>query len=190
MTIKDSKKIDFKQIKPSTYFWIISLTISVVYIFIFAVSIGDIKKSLVGYDDLVHMELTVEDVRMSRSDGEYTYNITVEELNGTLRVGNLHAVGKTRAMLDSLKAGDKIYCYIGYDNGRYNAAEIKTEDETVLSLEDYTSNYRKNAIIGFTAVPAIYVIFMVSLALRMRCFTKNSVEEDNYNGEKKYDVQC
>ena len=189
MTTKDSKKFNFKQIKPSTYLWIISSVISVLYIFIFAFSLGDMKKSKVTYDDLVYMELTVENVRKSHSDGEYIYNIEVAELNGTLRVGNLHAVGSTRAMLNSLNEGDKIYCYIDYDNGRYNAAEIKTAEKTVLSLEDYTSAYRRNAITGFTAVPAIYVLFMISLALRTRYFAKNSEEASKDHGEKGYDIQ-
>lgn len=168
----------FKNKKAAIYAIMTLIAVLILYIFIFVTSVKDMRESKIEYTDLTYMELTVKDVRsVYHSDDGYKYYISVNESDKTVFVNDLLAKSDIRKGLDALDDNEKIYCYAKEDGTRYNAVEIKTDNDTVLSIEEYRYIYRKNALLGFIAIPIILVLFISSALIRDKWFQKNRIEE-------------
>lgn len=153
------------EIKKSTTFLFLSLffTIcSIMPIYLFHVSIQDINKVKYTYEDYIYKEFTVDHIDVDcDSEMGYTYTITVSEEYKKIIVNNLLTKIDVRDKLDSLKEGDKIYCYLTETTSRYEAAEIKSDEMVVLSLARYEEIYSRNGLIGVVMMPIVFLICIV-----------------------------
>lgn len=61
--------------------------------------------------------------------------------------------------MDSLKKGDKIYCYLIETASKYECVEIKS-DEMILSLDKYNQIYSKQGLIGIVLCQSSFLFVL------------------------------
>ena len=89
-----------------------------------------------------------------------TYTITILEDDKKIFVNNLLTERDIRIGLDSLKEGDKIYCYLIETTSRYECVELKS-NIMILSLDQYNQIYSKQGIHGLVIMPIVFLICFV-----------------------------
>ena len=139
---------------------------SLMSIAMFIVSIIYNNNSKTSYDDLIYKELTVESIRkIIVPDGYDMYYIDVVEEEKNIEVNNLLTNGNVRDGIQSLNKGDTIYCHLKKDSSCYELVELKTENSTILSLDDYNEIYNRESILGLIISPVLFAI-MLGIAIK------------------------
>ena len=134
----------------------------------FAITVIFWAKSLVdyGYDyrELTYKEyIVLEAEKKYGSKGSYYYVINVENENNPLCINHIVSAAADEDSIDSLKHGDKIYGYVielSSDKYSYEIVEIKTENDIILSLDNYNKRDVKNQKTGCWLVGILSAIFM------------------------------
>ena len=146
-------------------------------IYFFHVSIQYINKVKSTYEDYIYKEFTVDHIDVDYdSEMGYTYTITVSEEYKKIIVNNLLTKIDVRDKLDSLKEGDKIYCYLTETTSRYEAAEIKSDEMVVLSLSRYEEIYSRDGLIGVVMMP---IVFLICIVGSIGCLIVGIIERKN-----------
>ena len=140
---------------------ILFLLLAIMFIYLFVVSLQYLNNSKTTYDDVIYKEFTVEHIR-KRDDPEMgvTYTITIREDDKKIFVNNLLTKQDVRVGLDSLKEGDKIYCYLFETASRYECVELKS-NRMILSLDRYNQIYSKQGNLGLIIMPIGILICIV-----------------------------
>ena len=145
---------------------ILFFAFSLIFIFLFIISINDYNASKTTYDDLMYGEFTVKSIReVTDSDMGNTYYIDVVEDERNIKVNNLLTNKKVIEGILSLKSDDMIYCYFVNSSSYYEIVELKTENSTILSLDDYNKIYNYQGTIGIVISPIAFVI-MFGIAVK------------------------
>lgn len=167
-------------IKKSTTFLFLSLFLtifSIMPIYLFYDSIQNINKVKLTYENYIYKEFTIDHIDVDHdSDNGYTYTITVCEEEKKIIVNSLLTKIDVRDKLDSLKEGDKIYCYLIETTSRYEAAEIKSDEMVVLSLARYEEIYSRDGLIGVVMMP---IVFLICIVGSIGCLIVGIVERKN-----------
>ena len=150
-----------KQSKAMLGSCILFLLFAIMFICIFFVSLQYLNNSKTKYEDLIYKEFTIEHIS-KQDDPEMgnTYTITILEDDKRIFVNNLLTERDIRVGLDSLKEGDKIYCYLIETTSRYECVELKS-DIMILSLDQYNQTYSKQGILGLIIMPIGFLICFV-----------------------------
>ena len=150
-----------KQSKAMLGSCILFLLFAIMFICIFFVSLQYLNNSKTKYEDLIYKEFTIEHIS-KQDDPEMgnTYTITVLEDDKKIFVNNLLTERDVRVGLDSLKEGDKIYCYFIETTSSYECVELKS-DIMILSLDQYNQTYSKQGILGLIIMPIGFLICFV-----------------------------
>ena len=139
---------------------------SLMLVFLFIISINDYNASKTTYNDLTYGEFTVESIReIADPDMGNMYYIDVAEEEKNIKVNNLLTNKKVRDGILSLKSGDMIRCYFISNSSYYEIVELKAENRTILSLDDYNKIYNSQGIIGIIISPILFVI-MFGIAVK------------------------
>ena len=156
-----------KQTKTLLISCIIFSLFAVMFLFHFFHSLHDLNKSKTKYEDLIYKEFTVESIN-KQYDPEMgaTYSIVIYEDDKIIFVNNLLTEYDVRVSLESLKEGDKIYCYLIETQSRYECVELKS-DKMILSLDQYNQIYSKQGMIGLIIMP---IGFLGCFAFSFRFF--------------------
>ncbi|MBQ7914789.1 MAG: hypothetical protein IJ322_04665 [Clostridia bacterium] len=154
---------------------ILFLLFAIMLIYIFFIALQDLNNSKTKYEDLIYKEFTIEHIS-KQYDPEmgYKYTITILEDDKNIFVNNLLTKRDIRVGLDSLKEGDKIYCYLIETTSRYECVELKS-DIMILSLDQYNQIYYKEGILGLIITPIAFLI----------CFVFSIKFFHTYHSEKK-----
>ena len=132
---------------------------SLLFVFMFFVSLNDYQKSKTTYQDLIYKEFTVESVReKTYSDADIVFYIDVVEEEKNIKINNVLTHKNVNAGTRSLQKGDKIYCYLIEKSSNYEIVELKKEDSTILSLDQYNEIYKRESILGFLISPIGFAI--------------------------------
>ena len=98
---------------------------------------GNLDHSTYDYSELTYKTFSVKNIkRLTGRNARYEILTNEEEL--PLIIGNISFAAVNRESMDLLKQGDKIMCYVTTPPKKafsYEIAELKTEHQTVLSLE-------------------------------------------------------
>ena len=131
------------------------------FLFLFFDSLHNLNKSKTKYEDLIYKEFTVESIN-KQDDPEMgaTYSIVIYEDDKIIFINNLLTEYDVRVSLESLKEGDKIYCYLIETQSRYECVELKS-DIMILSLDQYNQIYSKQGILGLIIIPIGFLICFV-----------------------------
>ena len=82
-----------------------------------------------------------------------------------IKVNNLLTNKKVIEGILSLKSDDMIYCYFVNSSSYYEIVELKTENRTILSLDDYNEIYNRQGTLGIVISPIMFVI-MFGIAVK------------------------
>ena len=93
------------------------------------------------------------------------YYIDVVEDERNIKVNNLLTNKKVIEGILSLKSDDMIYCYFVNSSSYYEIVELKTENRTILSLDDYNEIYNRQGTLGIVISPIMFVI-MFGIAVK------------------------
>ena len=92
-------------------------------------------------------------------------DIDVVEDERNIKVNNLLTNKKVIEGILSLKSDDMIYCYFVNSSSYYEIVELKTENRTILSLDDYNEIYNRQGTLGIVISPIMFVI-MFGIAVK------------------------
>ena len=147
-----------KQSKTLLISCIIFSLFAVMFLFLFFDSLHDLNKRKTKYEDLIYKEFTVESIN-KQDDPEMgaTYSIVIYEDDKIIFVNNLLTKYNVRVGLESLKEGDKIYCYLIETQSRYECVELKS-DKMILSLDQYNQMYSKQGMLGLIIMPIGFLV--------------------------------
>ena len=145
---------------------ILFFAFSLAFIFLFIISINYYNASKTTYDDLMYGEFTVKSIReVTDPDMGNMYYIDVVEDERNIKVNNLLTNKKVIEGILSLKSDDMIYCYFVNSSSYYEIVELKTENRTILSLDDYNEIYNRQGTLGIVISPIMFVI-MFGIAVK------------------------
>ena len=146
---------------------ILFFTFSLMFIFFFITSLNDLNASkTTNYNDLIYGEFTVESIReITDSETSTMYYIDVLEEEKNIRINNLLTNKKVSDGILSLKSGDRIYCYFTSNSSYYEIVQLKTDNSTILSLDDYKEIYNRQGTIGIVISPFMFII-MFGIAVK------------------------
>ena len=155
-----------KDIKYRMLISVLFFTFSLMFVFLFIISINYYNVSKTTYNDLMYGEFTVESIReIVDPDMGNIYYIDVAEEEKNIKVNNILANKKIRDGVLSLKSGDMIRCYFISNSSYYEIVELKAENRTILSLDDYNKIYNRQGTIGIIISPILFVI-MFGIAVK------------------------
>ena len=155
-----------KDIKYRMLISVLFFAFSLMFVFLFIISINYYNASKTTYNDLMYGEFTVESIReIADPDMGNMYYIDVAEEEKNIKVNNLLANKKIRDGVLSLKSGDMIRCYFISNSSSYEIVELKAENRTILSLDDYNKIYNRQGTIGIIISPILFVI-MFGIAVK------------------------
>ena len=97
-----------------------------------------------------------------------------------IKINNLLTNAEVINGVETLKTGDKIYCYLFETSSNYDAVEIKAE-KTILSLEQYNKTYSNQGILGIVIMP---IGFVICLTLAIMCLFAKFKEKENIANEE------
>lgn len=165
--------------KKPLFISIMFLVFSLLFVFIFSISINDHNYSNIDYDDLTYKEFTVENIReITDPEMGNMYYISVIEDDKQIKVNNLLTNKDVVNGILSLNAGDKIYCYLLEDSSCYEVIELKTSTRTLLSLDEYKEIYKHQGTLGLIISP---IGFILMLGLSIWSFVLYSREMKGVN---------
>jgi len=121
----------------------------------------NLDHSTYDYSELIYKEFSVKSIKQATGRNA-RYEIFTNEEELPLIIGNISYVAVNRELMDSLKQGDKIMCYVTTAPQKaysYEIAEFKTEHQTILSLEDYNTREIKNQKVGCNLIGATSIVF-------------------------------
>ena len=144
---------------------ILFFSFSLMFIFWFIGSINYLNASKTTYEDLIYGEFTVEGIREITDAENSMYYIDVIEDEKNIKVNNLLTDKKVSDGILSLKSGDMIYCYFISNSSYYEIVELKTDNITILSLDDYNEIYNRQGTLGIVISPIAFVI-MFGIAVK------------------------
>ena len=150
------------------------------FIYLFFISLQYLNNSKTKYEDLIYKEFTIEHIS-KQDDPEMgnTYTITILEDDKRIFVNNLLTERDIRVRLDSLKEGDKIYCYLIETTSRYECVELKT-DIMILSLDQYNQIYSEQGILGLINTPICFLIcFVLSIKFFHEYHSERKANKEN-----------
>ena len=113
------------------------------------------------YGELAYREFTVQSIKKSTGRNA-RYEIYTNEEQAPLIIGNISFAAVNRESMNLLKQGDKIMCYVTTASKKefsYKIAELKTEHQTILSLEDYNTREINNQKVGCNLIGAFSIAF-------------------------------
>lgn len=140
---------------------IMFLVFSLIFVFIFSISINDYNSSNITYDDLIYKEFTVENIReITDPEMGNIYYISVVEDDKQIKVNNLLTNKDAINGILSLNAGDKIYCYLLEDSSCYEVIELKTSTRTILSFDEYKEIYKHHGTLGLIISPIGFILML------------------------------
>ena len=145
---------------------ILFFAFSLIFIFLFITSLNYYNASQTTYDDLMYGEFTVKSIReVTDPEMGNMYYIDVVEDERNIKVNNLLTNKKVIEGILSLKSDDMIYCYFINNSSYYEIVELRTENSTILSLDDYNKIYNHQGTIGIVISPIMFVI-MFGIAVK------------------------
>lgn len=145
------------------------------------VAISDYNNSKSNYEDFEYREYIfdhckrLEDYEVGSSNLIY-----VQGQEKPLKINNLLSTREVEMKLDSLKSGDKIYCYIREKSRAYEVAEIG-KNKPFFSLKEYNNAYKKNGIAFSIIFPILAIGCGVSSAIFFLEYRKEKSSDDIYN---------
>ncbi len=152
------------------------LFFGLMFIYLFISSVNYYNTSKTTYDDLIYKEFTVKSIRgIKDPEMDNMYYIDVVE-ERSIKVNNLLTNKNVRNGLLALKNGDIIYCYLKNGSSYYEIVELKTENNTILSLNDYNEIYYRQSMIGFMISP---IMFTIMLGITTKAFVVYTKEPKN-----------
>ena len=152
--------------KHQLLIFILFFAFSLAFIFLFIISINYYNASKTTYDDLMYGEFTVKSIReVTDPDMGNMYYIDVVEDERNIKVNNILTNKKVIEGILSLKSDDMIYCYFVNSSSYYEIVELKTENRTILSLDDYNEIYNRQGTLGIVISPIMFVI-MFGIAVK------------------------
>ena len=155
-----------EDIKHQLLISILFFAVSLIFIFLFIISLNYYNASQTTYDDLMYGEFTVKSIReVTDPDMGNMYYIDVVEDERNIKVNNLLTNKRVSDGILSLKSDDMIYCYFINSSSYYEIVELKTENSTILSLDDYNKIYNHQGTIGIVISPIMFVI-MFGIAVK------------------------
>ena len=167
-----------KQSKIMLLSCIVFLLFSIMFIFVFFTSLLDLNNSTTRYEDLIYKEFTVENIR-KQHDPEMgdTYTIEIYEDDKLIFLNNLLTEYDVRIGVESLKDGDKIYCYLIETESKYLCVELKS-NKTILSLDRYNQIYYQQGILGLVIMPVGFIVCTV-FAIKFFQAYRSTLKEDD-----------
>ena len=155
-----------EDIKHQLLISILFFAVSLIFIFLFIISLNYYNASQTTYDDLMYGEFTVKSIReVTDPDMGNMYYIDVVEDERNIKVNNLLTNKRVSDEILSLKSDDMIYCYFINSSSYYEIVELKTENRTILSLDDYNEIYNRQGTLGIVISPIMFVI-MFGIAVK------------------------
>ncbi len=121
----------------------------------------NLDHSTCDYSELIYKEFSVKSIKQATGRNAH-YEIFTNEEELPLIIGNISFLAVNRESMDSLKQGDKIMCYVTTAPKKafsYKIAELQTESQVVLSLEDYNTREIKNQKVGCNLIGATSIVF-------------------------------
>ena len=151
---------------------------SIIFIFIFFTSIHNLNNSTTKYEDLIYKEFTIEKIN-KQHDPEMgdTYTIEIYEDDKLIFLNNLLTEYDVRIGVESLKDGDKIYCYLIETESKNQCVELKS-DTTILSLDWYNQIYYQQGILGLVIMPVGLIVCIV-FAIKFFLVYRSTIKEDD-----------
>ncbi|MBE6531209.1 MAG: hypothetical protein E7679_03845 [Ruminococcaceae bacterium] len=157
---------------------------SIMFVAMFISSINYKHNSKTTYNELIYKEFTIESIREMQDPDGNIYYIDVVEEERNIKVNNLLTSKNVRDGISSLKKGDILYCYLKDASSHYEVVELKTENNTILSLDDYNEIYNREGIIGIIIAP---IMFAIMLGIAIKAFViykkenKNTIDKSQFN---------
>lgn len=181
--MKKHKKEISEKIKLLITFSVMSL-MTLIPVLIMVNGILDYNRSKSTYDDLEYREYIFDHCKRIKEYEIGSQNlIYVQGQEKPLKINNLLSTNELEARLDTLKSGDKIYCYVSEKAGAYNVAEIG-KNEPFISLEEYNQAYRKNGILTVVIMSIVATVFAVLSVVSLVMYRKTKSAERNQFQEK------